>query len=88
MLVMDVRDGLCRGLFSDVDEHLGINNPNRINLPPPRPQWSLFSLYLIHILATGSAMRGDLFYWDGLFVIFKLKNHHDTDSVTIIKSPT
>ena len=44
-----------------------INNPNRINLPSPRPQWSLFSLSLIHIFATGSAMRADLFYWDGLY---------------------
>ena len=45
---------------------IGINNPNRINLPSPRPQRSLFSLSLIHIFAIGSALRADLFYWDGL----------------------
>ena len=46
-----------------------INDPNRINQPSPRPQWSLFSLFLVHIFATGSAARADLFYWDGLPVI-------------------
>ena len=45
-----------------------INYPNRINLPSPRPQWSLFSLSIIHIFATRSAMRADLFYWDGLYL--------------------
>ena len=49
-----------------------LNNLNRINLPSPHPQWSLFSLSLIHSLATGSAMRAVLFYWDGLWSIFKI----------------
>ena len=44
-----------------------INHPNRINLPSPHPQWRLFSLFLIHIFATGSAVRVDLFYWDWLY---------------------
>ena len=46
-----------------------INDPNRINQPSSRPQWSLFSLSLVHIFTTGSAARADLFYWDGLPVI-------------------
>ena len=41
------------------NEHLSVNNPNIINLPSPRPQWSLFSFSLIHIFATGSAVRAD-----------------------------
>ena len=53
-----------------------INNPNRINLPSPRPQWSLFSLSLIHIFATGSAAWTDLFYWDGLNHPFKISRRH------------
>ena len=48
-----------------------INNPNRMNLPSPRRQWSLFSLSLIHIFATGSAETADLFYWNGLYSIIQ-----------------
>ena len=33
-----------------------LNNPNRINLPLPRPQWRLFSFFLIQFFATGSAV--------------------------------
>ena len=43
-----------------------INNHNRINMPSPRPQCSLFSLSFIQIFPTWSAVMADLFYWDGL----------------------
>ena len=33
----------------------------------PHPKWHLFYLFLIHIISTGSALRADLFYEDGLF---------------------
>ena len=35
-------------------------------MPSPRPQRCLFALFFIHIFATRSAMRADLFYGDGL----------------------
>ena len=43
-----------------------VNNPNRINLSSISPQWRLFPFFLIHFFATGSAVRANLFYWDGL----------------------
>ena len=46
--------------------------PHRINLPSLRPKWRLFSLFLIHIFATGSEVRADLFYWDGLLIYMYL----------------
>ena len=55
---------------SSLMENNDINNPHRINLPSPRPQWSLFSFSLIHIFATGSAVMTDLFSGDGLFAPF------------------
>ena len=55
-----------------------INNPNRINLPSPRPHQRLFSPSLIHIFATGSAVRAALFFGDGLHsaTVGKFKLRH------------
>ena len=55
-------------IFMLLARFLGINNHNRINVPSQRPQWSLFFLSFIQIFITGSAVRADLFYWDGLFL--------------------
>ena len=38
-----------------------------INLPSLVPQCRLFSFFLIDPFATGSAVRADLFIWDGLY---------------------
>ena len=58
-----------RNIFSNLTNEppQNIKNPNRINLPSPHPQWRLFSLALVHIFTARSAMRADLFYWDGLY---------------------
>ena len=65
-LIQKIRGWKTPRLILPKAELLNMIRPNRINLPSPRPQWSLFSFSLIHIIATGSAVRADLFYWDGL----------------------
>ena len=53
----------------DLSQVLLINNPSRIKLPSPHPKWRVFSFSLVHIFAARSAIRADLFYWDGLIPI-------------------
>ena len=53
--------------------YVGINNPNRINLPSPHPWWR-FPFSLIHIFTARSAMRAALFYSDGLFSKYLKQN--------------
>ena len=43
-----------------------INSPHRINVSSQLPHLSLFSLSLIHIFTTESAVRAYIFYEDGL----------------------
>ena len=63
----DIREALPKDC-KEVDFPGKIIYPHRINLPLTAPPVALIFPVLIHIFATGSALRADLFYGDGLFL--------------------
>ena len=64
-----------------------VNNLKGINLPSPRLQWSVFSLSLIHIFATWSTMRADLFYGDGLYELVQPDISSSSESSSFDSDP-
>ena len=52
-------------IICDQNNKLSQQNKSALNAP----QWRSFSLFLIYIFATGSAVRADLFYEDGLHLL-------------------
>ena len=65
------------GYYTNVLTNEFINNPHRINLASPRPQLRLFSLPRIHIFATESVVRADLFSEDGLYDVKPLVRYRN-----------